>query len=137
MNMSDTRQGGMPAKPEPTSGGKALPVSQPKFTSESTPAKRKYDANLVFAIRNELNKEMDGRWVGAMPVDLFFEKFLPAPSVPLPKVPDGLLKGVLQDGAESAVYSKFVSVSIGLQHLLSDSTTRSTRSGDGRLACTL
>ena len=48
-----------------------------------------------------------------MPIDLFFEKFLPAPHVPLPKVPDDPFKGVPQDGVESAVYSKFVSASDG------------------------
>ncbi|KAF8548212.1 hypothetical protein OG21DRAFT_1516533 [Imleria badia] len=52
---------------------------------------------------------MDGRWVGAMPVDAFFDKCVPATEEPLPDLSDNLFAKVPSDGAESSRYDPFVS----------------------------
>ncbi|KAF8553336.1 hypothetical protein OG21DRAFT_1510268 [Imleria badia] len=52
---------------------------------------------------------MDGRWVGAMPVDAFFDKCVPVTEEPLPDLSDNPFAKVPSDGAESSRYDPFVS----------------------------
>jgi hypothetical protein len=92
-------------------------VTQRELASESTPAKKKYGPDLLYAsvvqpfdkVREQLGKEMDGRWVGAMPVDAFFDKCVPATEEPLPDLSDNPFAKVPSDGAESSRYDPFVS----------------------------
>ena len=51
---------------------------------------------------------MNGCWLGAMPVDAFFHKYVPATEDPLPALRAKPFEGVTSDG-ESARYDLFVS----------------------------
>ncbi|KAI9461379.1 hypothetical protein HD554DRAFT_2223615 [Boletus coccyginus] len=52
---------------------------------------------------------MNGRWLGAMPVDAFLDKFVPATKKKLPALPKNPFKKVPSDGVESTRYRPFVS----------------------------
>ena len=94
--MSHTHQNGTAAQHELTAAANAPRVTQCKLVSESMPAKKKYGPNLLYAsvvepfdkVRDQIKKEMDGRWLGAMPVDMFFDKWAPATKEPLPELPN-------------------------------------------------
>ena len=115
--MSHTHQNDTTAQPEPTAAVNAPRVTQRELGSESTPAKKKYGPDLLYAsvvepfdkVREQLGKEMNGRWLGAMPVDMFFDKWVPATKEPLPELLDDPFVNVPTDGAESALYDPFVS----------------------------
>ncbi|KAF8553360.1 kinase-like protein [Imleria badia] len=95
-----------------TAEANAPHVAQRALASESTPAKKKYGPDLLYAsvvqpfdeVRHPLGKEMDGRCVGPMPVDAFFDKCVPATEEPLPDVSDNPFVKVPRDGAESSRY---------------------------------
>jgi len=61
-------------------------ITQRELASESTLAKKKCGLDLPSAsaintfqkVRHHLGKGMNGRWLGAMPVDAFLDKFVPA-----------------------------------------------------------
>ena len=61
---------------------------------KSTPAKKKFGADEPFKsqvrqleeVQNQLSREMDGHWVGAMPVEDFLKDFLPPANDPLPYI---------------------------------------------------
>ena len=109
--MSHTLQSESAAQPEPTTATRSQPASG------STPAKKKYGPDVIYAsvvqpfdkIREHLGEEMDGRWVGAMPVDTFFDELVPATKEPLPELPDDPFANVPTDGAEISLYDPFVS----------------------------
>ena len=117
--MSYTHQDGTAqvAQPKPPAAANALNVTQRELHSESTPAKKKYGPDLAYAsavktfeeVRYHLGKEMDGRWLGAMPVDAFLDKYVPATEEPLPDLSPVPFEGVPRNGTESACYDPFVS----------------------------
>jgi len=106
-----------PHQHEATCVANAPRVTQREPASESTPAKKKYGPDLPFAstintfqkVRHHLGKEMNGRWLGAMPVDAFLDKFVPATKKKLPVLPRNPFKKVPSDGVESTRYRPFVS----------------------------
>ncbi|KAF8444058.1 hypothetical protein L210DRAFT_3759168 [Boletus edulis BED1] len=51
---------------------------------------------------------MDGRWLGAMPVDTFLNKYFPATEEPLPDLPDNPFENVPSKGSESGRYDPFI-----------------------------
>ncbi|KAF8550511.1 hypothetical protein OG21DRAFT_1487695 [Imleria badia] len=111
-----THQDESAAQPKPSATPKAPHVTQRALASESTPAKQKYGSNLPYAsgvktfeeVRSHLGKEMNGRWLGAMPVVGFFDIFVPATEEPLPDLPNNPFGMVPTDGAESTRYDPFV-----------------------------
>ena len=117
--MSHTHQDEASSQPRLTATPKAPRVSQIVLTSESTPATKKHGPDLLYTsiekdleeIRRNLAKEMEGRWLGAMPVDKFLAKYLPVgeDSKPLPNLPNNLFENVPKDGVESQRYNHFVS----------------------------
>ena len=70
--------------------------SLPKSDSgpKSTLAKKKFSTDKPFKsqakqleeVRNQLSREMDGHWVGVMPVEDFHKDFLPPTNDPLPHI---------------------------------------------------
>jgi len=58
---------------------------------------------------------MNGRWLGAMPVDAFLDNYIPATEQPLPDLPQNPFESVPRDGVESFRYDPFVST-----HLISE-----------------
>ena len=114
--MSHTHQDETTAQPEPTLTANAL-HTQFELASGSTPAKKKYGPDLAYTsavktfdeVRGLLGREMDGRWLGAMPVDAFLNKYVPATGEPLPELRAKPFEGVPSDGGESARYDPFVS----------------------------
>lgn len=86
---------------------------------ESTPVIRKYGPDWVFtsatensnSIRKQLASEMEGCWLGAMPVDQFLETYLGITehSEPLPSIAEDTFSTVPSSGVESARYDSFVS----------------------------
>ena len=125
--MSRTLQDETAAQHERTSAANALNVTQRELPSESTPAKKKYGPDLTYAsavktfdeVQYHLGKEMDGCWLGAMPVDAFLDKYLPATEEPLPNLSAHPFEGVPRDGAESARYDPFVSTRLISKTLVS------------------
>ena len=115
--MSDTHQDETPAQSESPAVTNTRHVQQRDVATESTPAKKKYGPDLTFTstvkkfdkVRNQLGKEMDGCWLGPMPVDDFLEEFLRPGDTPLPDIPEDPFKKVPEGGAESARYDPFVS----------------------------
>ena len=105
------------SQPEPTAAANALHVTQRELPSEATPAKKKYGPDLPYAsavktfeeVRYHLGKEMNGRRLGAMPVDAFLDNYLPATEEPLPDLPAKPFGKVPSDGVETARYDPFVS----------------------------
>ncbi|KAF8125081.1 hypothetical protein EV363DRAFT_1351495 [Boletus edulis] len=51
---------------------------------------------------------MNGRWLGAMPVDAFLNKYIPATKKPLSDLPDNPFENVPRDGMESGLYDPFI-----------------------------
>ena len=90
------------------------------FRSESTPAKKEYGPDLTFAsetknfeeVRSQLGKEMDGHWVGPMPVEDFLKEFLRPTDASLPDIPEDPFKKVPEGGVESARYEPFMSTRV-------------------------
>ena len=135
--MSNTHQDENAPQPEHT-----VVSNTRHLATESTPVKKKYGPDLTFAsetknfkeIRSQLGKEMDGRWVGPMPVDDFLKEFLHPTDAPLPDIPEDPFKKVPEGGVESARYEPFVSTRLFPQHQLCDNATfRSPRPKDGCL----
>ena len=116
--MSHTHQDETSSQRQLTAPPTAPRVSQIALTSESTPATKKHGPDLLYTsiekdleeIRHDLTKEMEGRWLGAMPVDKFLAKYLPVgeDSKLLPNLPDNLFENVPRDGVESQRYNYFV-----------------------------
>jgi hypothetical protein len=52
---------------------------------------------------------MDGRWLGAMPVDAFLDKYVPATEEPLLELSAKPFESVPSEGVESTRYDPFVS----------------------------
>ena len=52
---------------------------------------------------------MNGRWLGAMPVDAFLDNYVPATEQPLPDLLENPFESVPRDGVESIRYDPFVS----------------------------
>ena len=104
------------AQPGHTVIASTLPVPQSEGGPKSTPEKKKLGADLPFEtevkrleeVRNQLGREMDGRWMGAMPVEDFLKAFLPPASEPLPDLPEDPF-GEVPRGVERARYRPFVS----------------------------
>ena len=94
--MSHINQNDTAAQPEPTAAANVPRVTQRKLVSESMLAKKKYGPDLLYAsvvkpfdkVRDQLGKEMNGRRLGAMPVGMFFDKWVPATEEPLPELPN-------------------------------------------------
>ena len=115
--MSHTHQEKTAAQPEPSATPRPHRVSQRALPSESTPAKNKYGSNLPYVsavktfeqVREHLGNEMNGRFVGAMPVNTFFDTFVPAVEELSPDLSDNPFAMVPIDGAESTLYDPFVS----------------------------
>ena len=105
------------SQPEPTAATNALRVTQRELASESTPAKKKYGPDLPYAsavktfeeVRSHLGREMNGCWLGAMPLDAFLDKYVPATEEPLPDLSAEPFEVVPSDGMESSRYDPFVS----------------------------
>ena len=115
--MSHTQQDETTAQPGPALTANALHASRRELASGSTPAKKKYGPDLAYTsavktfdeVRGLLGREMDGRWLGAMPVDAFLDKYVPATEEPLPELRAEPFEGVPSDGGESGRYDPFVS----------------------------
>ena len=115
--MPHTHQDETAAQPDPTAAANTLHVPQRALTSESTPAKKKYGPDLAYTsavktfeeVRSHLGREMNGRWLGAMPVDTFLDKYVPATEEPLPDLSKKPFGKVPSDGVETARYDPFVS----------------------------
>ena len=115
--MSNTHQDENAPQPEHT-----VVSNTQHLVTESTPAKKKYGPDLTFAsetknfkeVRSQLGKEMDGRWIGPIPVDEFLEEFLRPTDAPLPDIPEDPFKKVPEGGVESACYEPFVSTRLFL-----------------------
>ena len=115
--MYHTEQDETATKLEPTVTDNALHATQREFASESTPAKKKYGPDLAYTsavktfeeVQSHLGKEMNGRWLGAMPVDAFLDKYVPAAEEPLPDLGANPFWAVRSDGVESTRYDPFVS----------------------------
>ncbi|KAG9317721.1 hypothetical protein JVU11DRAFT_1937 [Chiua virens] len=83
--------------------------SQLELTSDSTPAKKKFGSNLPYtstpqdyeSARDHLSNEMEGRWVGAMPVEEFFKTFLPVAGAPLPEISENPFQNVQESGPDN------------------------------------
>ena len=113
-----------PATPKPS---RVAQLAQP---SESTPVTKKHGPNSLYstaeedlkAIRLQLVKEMEGRWLGAMPADDFVEKYLPLDknSRPLPELHRNPFENI-PDGVESQRYNHFVSTLSSRTHQPHDS----------------
>ena len=111
--MSQTHQDETPAQ----SGPAVTANAQRVLASGSTPAKKKYGPDLAYTsaaktfeeIRSHLGREMNGCWLGAMPVDAFLDKYVPATEEPLPDLSAEPFEVVPSDGVESARYDPFVS----------------------------
>jgi len=120
--MSFSHQDETAVQPELGPAGDALHATQLELSSESTPAKKKYGPDLAYTsavrtfeeVRYHLGKEMDGRWLGAMPVDAFLDKYVPATEEPLPELPENPFESVPRDGVESTRYDPFVSARLVL-----------------------
>ncbi|KAF8546647.1 hypothetical protein OG21DRAFT_1578232 [Imleria badia] len=107
-------------------------ITQCELASESTLAKKKYGPDLLYAsvvqpfdnVRHQLGKEMDGHWVGAMPVDAFFDKCVPATEEPLPDLSDNPFAKVPSNRAESSCYDPFIAAIQGwMPHLQAVNTS--------------
>jgi hypothetical protein len=115
--MSHIQQDETAAPPEPTPTANALHITQRVLASESTPAKKKYGPDLAYTsavktfeeVRSHLGREMDGRWLGAMPVDAFLDKYIPTTEEPLPELSAKPFEMVPSEGVERTRYDPFVS----------------------------
>ena len=115
--MSDTHQVETPAQLPTTP--KVPRVSQHARASESTPITKKHGADVSYAstrpdfreLRLRLAREMDRRWLGAMPVEDFLDTFVPAKK-PLPTLSPDPFGSVPQNVAESKRYDHFVSTHV-------------------------
>jgi len=115
--MACTHQDETTAQPELTPAANALHVTQRETSSESTPTKKKCGLDLAYTsavktfeeVRHHLGKEMNGRWLGAMPVNAFLDQYVPATDEPLPELPENPFESVPRDGVESTRYDPFVS----------------------------
>ena len=114
--MSHTQQDETAAQPALSPTANALHTTQRELTSESTPAKKKYGPDLAYTsavktfeeVRSHLGREMNGRWLGAMPVDAFLDKYVPATEEPLPDLSKKPFAKVPTKGVETARYDPFV-----------------------------
>ena len=119
--MSHIRQDESATQPQPQPPATPKPSRVTQLgvrPSESTPVTKKHGPNLPYstaeedlkAIRLQLAKEMEGRWLGAMPVDDFVERYLPRGnnSKPLPDLQRNPFENI-PDGVESQRYNHFVS----------------------------
>ena len=117
--MSHIHQVELVTQPQPPATPKPSRVTQlGARPSESTPITKKHGPNSPYstaeedlkAIRLQLAKEMEGRWLGAMPVDDFVEKYLPLGknSKPLPELHRNPFENI-PNGVESQRYNHFVS----------------------------
>jgi hypothetical protein len=115
--MSHTQQDEASVQPEPTFTDNALHTTQRELATGSTPAKKKYGPDLAYTsavktfeeVQGRLGREMNGRWLGAMPVDAFLDKYVPATEEPLPDLSADPFEEVPSDGVETARYDPFVS----------------------------
>ena len=117
--MSHIQQDESATRPQPPATPKPSRVTQlGAHPSESTPVTKKHGPNSSYstteedlkAIRIQLAKEMEGRWLGAMPVDDFVEQYLPLGknSKPLPDLRRNPFENI-PNGVESQRYNHFVS----------------------------
>ncbi|KAI9567162.1 hypothetical protein HD554DRAFT_2329373 [Boletus coccyginus] len=107
-------------RPELTPAGNALHVTQLKLSSESTPADLAYTSAVKTfeEVRYHLGKEMNGRWLGAMPVNAFLDEYIPATEEQLPDLPQNPFESVPKDGVESSRYVPFMAAIEGwMPHL--------------------
>ena len=117
LNMSHNKQEDTAAQTDPTPTANALHTTQRELASESTPAKKKYGPDLAYTsavktfeeVRSHLGREMNGRWLGAMPVDAFLDKYVPAAKEPLPDLSKKPFEKVPTKGVETSRYDPFVS----------------------------
>ena len=115
--MSGVHQVDTPTQPPTTP--KVPRVSQHALASESTPITKKHGVDVSYAstrpdfreLRLRLAREMDRRWLGAMPVEDFLDKFVPVKK-PLPTLSPDPFRNVPQDVVESKRYDHFVSTHI-------------------------
>ena len=115
--MSHNQQEDTAAQPDPIPTANTLHTTQRELTSESTPAKKKYGPDLAYSsavktfeeVRSHLGREVSGRWLGAMPVDTFLDKYVPATEEPLPDLSKKPFGKVPTKGVETARYDPFVS----------------------------
>ena len=122
--MSHTQQDETVAQPEPTVTGNASHTTQRELASGSTPAKKKYGPDLAYTsavktfeeVQGLLGREMNGRWLGTMPVGAFLDEYVPATEEPLPDLLADPFEVVPSNG-ESARYDPFVST-----HLISETS---------------
>ncbi|KAH0834976.1 hypothetical protein J3R83DRAFT_10690 [Lanmaoa asiatica] len=130
--MSDTPQDENTPRAESTAAAKERPATERQF--ESTPAKKKYGPDLAFAstaanyekVRKQLASEMEGRWLGAMPVDDFLHTYLRTAgnSAPLPTLAEDPFGAVPSSGVESSRYDPFITAIAGwIPHLQAVNTS--------------
>ena len=94
--MSRTQQDETTAQPEPTVTANALRTTRGELASGSTQAKKKYGPDSPYTsvvktfeeAQSYLGREMSGCWFGAMPIDVFLDKYIPATVEPLPDLLD-------------------------------------------------
>ncbi|KAG9317803.1 hypothetical protein JVU11DRAFT_2026 [Chiua virens] len=117
--MSKTHQVEPPRQSTRTTASNVQNASQLEFASNSsTPAKKKFGSNLAYtstpqdyeSARDHLSKEMEGRWVGAMPIEEFLNTFVPTSDVPLPEIPENFnpFQNVPESGQDSSRYGPFI-----------------------------
>ena len=119
--MSHTHQDETVAQLQPHTTPKPSRVTQLARLSESTPVTKKHGPDSQFtsagedlkAVRLQLAKEMEGRWLGAMPIDDFVEKYLPLGKNPKPLLDlhENPFENI-PDGPESQIHNHFVSTLI-------------------------
>ena len=130
--MSDSLQDETSARVSPIVSAKEQPANQRQF--ESTPAKKKYGPDLAFTptaatydkTRKQLGLEMEGRWLGAIPIGKFLDDHLkPAETLaPLPMRAGDPFRDVPTGGVESARYDPFVSIDSVFSNVMLQQRTR-------------
>ncbi|KAF8447201.1 hypothetical protein L210DRAFT_3641170 [Boletus edulis BED1] len=86
------------------------PVSELPYTSAPPQTLRD--------IRYDIGKETSGRWLGAMPIDTFLDKYVPATKEPLPDLPNDLFENFLTGGTKVQRYDHFITaIRVWMPHL--------------------
>lgn len=94
------------------------PEASKKLRFESTPVRHKLGANTAIPnpvemglsqARDQLAADMQGRWLGPMPIQEFFNSFLPPAADSPPAYPTHVLRDVGTEPLESQRYDRLVS----------------------------
>ena len=101
----------------------------------SLAAKKTYGPDLAYTsavktfeeVRSHLGREMNGRWLGAMPVDAFLDKYVPAAKEPLPDLSKKPFEKVPTKGVETSRYDPFVSTVLSRKQQFCDNVRHPDR----------